>query len=236
MSPAVPRPWGQYRLGGQHRASLPTAPLRSRLQRGREARSPRTPRGWGALPWGSRARPRVGSYALGMAGATRWRHRDARSAPAFIPLAIGTRGPPSAPSPRSPDTPRGTLEAGRGRTAAGARCPRGPPAPGRGSEGAVARGRDGGSGLSPPLPPRGDVGSTPSPSRHVQHRAQPPHPSRAPLARRVGTGTNPAPAGPWEMLAERGASSPMPRAQEGPEPGPGGRMAPGQASPGSFGV
>lgn len=49
-------------------------------------------------------------------------------------------------------------------------------------------------------------------------------PSRAPPPRRAVTGTNPAPdpAGPWEMLAERGASSPVP-AQEGPEPRPGGQ-------------
>jgi len=72
--------------------------------------------------------------------------------------------------------------------------------------------------------------STPNPPGTFTAEHSPP---QAPPPRRAVTGTNPAPArdpaGPREMLAERGASSPTP-AQEGLEPGTGGRTAcrPGQ--------
>lgn len=89
-------------------ASLPTAPLRSRLERGREACSPL---GAGGCAGGG-GQPSPG--ALGMAGATRRRHRQPRSAPAFIPSAIGTRVPPTAPSPESPpERPSGPAGAGQ---------------------------------------------------------------------------------------------------------------------------
>ncbi|KAL2299551.1 hypothetical protein Nmel_014214, partial [Mimus melanotis] len=169
-----------------------------------------------------------------MAGATRRRHRQPRSAPAFIPLAIGTRVPPSAPSPRSPDTPPRDPRAWQGQDSTQSPLPPRPPSFGARMRGGRGEGQGWRQRLDPPHPTPGAVGSTPRPTRHVQHRAQPPLPSRAPLPRRVGTGTDPAPAGPREMLAEREElPAPSHRHRRGRSPALGAGWPPARPAPGA---
>lgn len=96
------------------------------------------------------------------------------------PHPIGNRYPTPTHRTCPGDPPRGTLGPDRGRTAPSPCCPPSPCSPQRwgkdASEGAAVRGRNGGSGSRPP----GAGGSTPSPTRHVHRRAQPPgHPCHA---------------------------------------------------------
>lgn len=134
-------------------------------------------------PRGSRPRPRLGSYALGMAGATRRRHRQPRSAPAFIPSAIGTRVPPTAPAPETPpEGPAGLAGAAQHPQ------PAVPPAPAapqlRGKDGRGPRrgaGMEAAAPAPPPAPPSRGGGEHPPahPARSAQSTAPPGHPWHA---------------------------------------------------------
>lgn len=138
---------------------------------------PPHPSGLGAVPWGSR--PRVGSYALGMAGATRRRHRQPRSAPAFIPSAIGTRVPPTAPAPETPPGgPSGLAGAAQHPEPAVPPRPPRPPSSGGGIGGGRGEGQGWRQRLEPPPP--GRWGAPPHPPGTFSTEHSPPgHPCHA---------------------------------------------------------
>lgn len=175
------------------------------------ARAPPAPTlGWGLCRGGTAGQPAPGEQLRA------WHGRS--DAPMLQTTALGARPHPIGnryltPTQRTrsgdthpPHLHQGTLGPGRGRTAPTPCCPPGPrsppPALGEGrSRGGCSAGQGWRQRLEPPPthPARSPQSTAPRPPKQ-----QPP----APLPRRAVTGTNPAPArdpaGPQEMVAERG--------------------------------